>query len=157
MNKKSFNFRKNTLFAVLTAACLNGYAQQDSIKGKSSSKEEGNRNVMLNAASANDPHEISIGLPGGDVNVLEMKTNLFSSTFCLALALAATSCQHSKPVLSIEHQGDTSTLVHVNQPSKYLLLPIQGNCAEGGVTLDTGQATDTEMDIRRSIIHCSHH
>ena len=53
MNKKSFNFRKNTLFAVLTAACLNGYAQQDSIKGKSSSKEEGNRNVMLNAASAN--------------------------------------------------------------------------------------------------------
>ena len=71
MNKKSFNFRKNTLFAVLTAACLNGYAQQDSIKGKSSAKEEGNRNVMLNAASANGPREISIGLPGGDVNVLE--------------------------------------------------------------------------------------
>lgn len=34
-------------------------------------KEEGNRNVMLNAASANGPREISIGLPGGDVNVLE--------------------------------------------------------------------------------------
>ena len=26
---------------------------------------------MLNAASANGPREISIGLPGGDVNVLE--------------------------------------------------------------------------------------
>ena len=71
MNKKSFNFRKSTLFVVLTTACLSGYAQQDSIKVSSSSKEEGNRNVMLNAASANGPREISIGLPGGDVNVLE--------------------------------------------------------------------------------------
>ncbi|MDO5570873.1 MAG: TonB-dependent receptor [Bacteroidales bacterium] len=33
--------------------------------------EEGNRNVMLNASNANGPREISIGLPGGDVNVLE--------------------------------------------------------------------------------------
>ena len=86
-----------------------------------------------------------------------MKTNLFSSTFCLALALAATSCQHPKPTLSIEHQGDTLTLVHVNQPSKYLLLPIQENCAEGGVTLDTGQATDTEMDIRLATDHVEYY
>ena len=35
------------------------------------SKEEGNRNVMLNAASANGPREIQIGLPSADVNVLE--------------------------------------------------------------------------------------
>lgn len=56
---------------LLAAACLNGYAQQDSTKVSSDSKEEGNRNVMLNAASANGPREISIGLPGGDVNVLE--------------------------------------------------------------------------------------
>ena len=34
-------------------------------------KEEGNRNVMLNAASANGPREIQIGLPSADVNVLE--------------------------------------------------------------------------------------
>ena len=32
-------------------------------------KEEGNRNVMLNAASANGPREIQIGLPSADVNV----------------------------------------------------------------------------------------
>lgn len=38
---------------------------------ESSSKEEGNRNVMLNAASANGPREIQIGLPSADVNVLE--------------------------------------------------------------------------------------
>lgn len=43
-------------------------AQTDSKKGK---KEEANRNVMLNAASANGPREIQIGLPSADVNVLE--------------------------------------------------------------------------------------
>lgn len=43
----------------------------DSTRIANPSKEESNRNVMLNAASANGPREISIGLPGGDVNVLE--------------------------------------------------------------------------------------
>ena len=38
---------------------------------QSRATEESGRNVMLNAASANGPREISIGLPGGDVNVLE--------------------------------------------------------------------------------------
>lgn len=38
---------------------------------ENNSKEEGNRNVMLNAASANGPREIQIGLPSADVNVLE--------------------------------------------------------------------------------------
>ena len=42
-------------------------AQEES----NSSKEENNRNVMLNAASANGPREIQIGLPSADVNVLE--------------------------------------------------------------------------------------
>ena len=41
------------------------FAQDDN----SSTKEEGNRNVMLNAASANGPREIQIGLPSADVNV----------------------------------------------------------------------------------------
>lgn len=49
------------------------YAQTDNKEGNSegSSKEEGNRNVMLNASSANGPREIQIGLPSADVNVLE--------------------------------------------------------------------------------------
>lgn len=48
-------------------------AQTDNSNGDSegSSKEEGNRNVMLNASSANGPREIQIGLPSADVNVLE--------------------------------------------------------------------------------------
>lgn len=51
------------------------YAQEtkkDSIpSGQENKGETNSRNVMLNAASANGPREISIGLPGGDVNVLE--------------------------------------------------------------------------------------
>lgn len=75
------NHKVSTAIILLVAGCLNltaqnapheQRAQQDSTKVSSSSKkEEGNRNVMLNAASANGPREISIGLPGGDVNVLE--------------------------------------------------------------------------------------
>ena len=56
---------------LLALTCTKGYAQENSSSNKSSSKEEGNRNVMLNAASANGPREIQIGLPSADVNVLE--------------------------------------------------------------------------------------
>lgn len=55
------------LMAGLLAAPMVGSAQDD----KQGAKEEGNRNVMLNAASANGPREIQIGLPSADVNVLE--------------------------------------------------------------------------------------
>lgn len=57
--------------ALLSFACANGYAQANKNADRSSQKEEGNRNVMLNAASANGPREIQIGLPSADVNVLE--------------------------------------------------------------------------------------
>lgn len=65
-------------FLVVVAGCAFSsvlYAQEavrDTVPvhtGKSN--ETNSRNVMLNAASANGPREISIGLPGGDVNVLE--------------------------------------------------------------------------------------
>ena len=68
MEKSFFSFKHMTLLA-LAAAPLFAYAQDD--KGGQSSKEEGNRNVMLNASSANGPREIQIGLPSADVNVLE--------------------------------------------------------------------------------------
>ena len=52
---------------LLIMASVTAAAQNENTK----SKEEGNRNVMLNAASANGPREIQIGLPSADVNVLE--------------------------------------------------------------------------------------
>lgn len=66
--------RMKAVVLLLALACVNGYAQENnSSKGEdgSTSKEEGNRNVMLNAASANGPREIQSGLPSADVNVLE--------------------------------------------------------------------------------------
>lgn len=68
-NFKSNTPRLNTI-AVAAGLLLLGtpvFAQENTEK----SKEEGNRNVMLNASSANGPREIQIGLPSADVNVLE--------------------------------------------------------------------------------------
>lgn len=69
-------FRQAGTAAVLLAlTCGSALAQEQNASSKnddsSNSKEEGNRNVMLNAASANGPREIQIGLPSADVNVLE--------------------------------------------------------------------------------------
>ena len=64
-----------TAMLLIALTCGSALAQEQDAanqqKDDSSSKEEGNRNVMLNAASANGPREIQIGLPSADVNVLE--------------------------------------------------------------------------------------
>lgn len=70
--KHSLTYGKALSAFFLSMTCFGAYAQEQSDgDGGSSSKEEGNRNVMLNAASANGPREIQIGLPSADVNVLE--------------------------------------------------------------------------------------
>ena len=64
--------RISAVVFLLACACMGSIAQQQhSTQVANPSKEEGNRNVMLNAASANGPREIQIGLPSADVNVLE--------------------------------------------------------------------------------------
>ena len=68
----SNNYTKISVLALASMMAAVTYAQNDKSSSKSSnSKEEGDRNVMLNAASANGPREIQIGLPSADVNVLE--------------------------------------------------------------------------------------
>ena len=68
-------YSKSKRFSAIALASLMAIAanaQKENGTSKSSnSKEESNRNVMLNAASANGPREIQIGLPSADVNVLE--------------------------------------------------------------------------------------
>lgn len=66
--KKNLNLLRTGALAAAALMTFATYAQDEK---SSSSKEEGNRNVMLNAASANGPREIQIGLPSADVNVLE--------------------------------------------------------------------------------------
>ena len=55
------------MFALIMTGIPMAHAQEET----SNAQEEGNRNVMLNASSANGPREIQIGLPSADVNVLE--------------------------------------------------------------------------------------
>ena len=65
---------------------------------------------------------------------------------CLMLmASAATSAFAQK--MNIEHKGDT-TIIKVENPTKYLLLPIQEEKDEAQVLLDTGSKDDTWMDVR---------
>ena len=60
-----------TRMAALLLAAVSATAACAQDADKQNDKEEGNRNVMLNASSANGPREIQIGLPSADVNVLE--------------------------------------------------------------------------------------
>ena len=50
--------------------------------------------------------------------------------------------------MKLEQQGDSLTVVHITHPTKYLLLPIEEKAAESQVRLDTGDAADTDMDVR---------
>lgn len=81
-----------------------------------------------------------------------MKNSVFNMGMGIILGIAAVgliSCQSStKSEIKLEQQGDTLTLVHVSNPTKYLLLPVEEKTAEGQVCLLTGDPADTDMDVR---------
>ena len=79
-----------------------------------------------------------------------MKTNLIHLTMGTMLACGMVACQPNKG-FTLEHQGDTLTVVHVSAPGKYLLLPIQEASNEGKVKLETGSPTDVAMDVRLAV------
>ena len=65
---KKHNLRRAAFVTLLVAISNSNFAQtpvQPDSVNTGNNKEEGNRNVMLNAASANGPREISIGLLRG--------------------------------------------------------------------------------------------
>ncbi|HIZ26783.1 MAG TPA: GH32 C-terminal domain-containing protein [Candidatus Barnesiella merdipullorum] len=83
-----------------------------------------------------------------------MKINFRHSANVLATAaavMALAACQSQKGNISLEHQGDSLTIVHITNPSKYLILPIQESRPEGKVKLDTGSPADVTMDIRLAV------
>ena len=75
-----------------------------------------------------------------------MKTNNMMKAACLMLMATATPSAFAQK-MNIEHKGDT-TIVKVENPTKYLLLPIQEEKDEAQVLLDTGSKDDTWMDVR---------
>ena len=70
----------------------------------------------------------------------------------VALALTAsyglTYCHTTKSKLTLEQQGDSLTVIHITNPTNYILLPIEEEAPESQVLLHTGEAADTDMDIR---------
>lgn len=76
-----------------------------------------------------------------------MKFNsMITKAACLMLMASATSSAFAQK-MNIEHKGDT-TIIKVENPTKYLLLPIQEEKDEAQVLLDTGSKDDTWMDVR---------
>lgn len=76
-----------------------------------------------------------------------MKSNsMITKAACLMLMASATTSAFAQK-MNIEHKGDT-TIIKVENPIKYLLLPIQEEKDEAQVLLDTGSKDDTWMDVR---------
>ena len=77
-----------------------------------------------------------------------MKANYMMKAACLMMAAAtpATNTVQAQK-MNIEHHGDT-TVISVQNPTKYLLLPIQEEQDEAQVLLSTGSKDDTWMDVR---------
>ena len=75
-----------------------------------------------------------------------MKTNNMMKAACLMMMASATTSAFAQK-MNIEHKGDT-TIIKVENPTKYLLLPIQEEKDEAQVLLDTGSKDDTWMDVR---------
>ena len=71
---------------------------------------------------------------------------MITKAACLMLMASATTSAFAQK-MNIEHKGDT-TIVKVENPTKYLLLPIQEEKDEAQVILSTGDKEDTWMDVR---------
>ena len=77
-----------------------------------------------------------------------MKANNMMKAACLMMAAATTATNTVQAQkMNIEHHGDT-TVISVQNPTKYLLLPIQEEQDEAQVLLSTGSKDDTWMDVR---------
>jgi len=77
---------------------------------------------------------------------------LFSNLVAAAALLASCAQRPAGPAMTIEHQGDTLTIVNISQAPRYLLIPVQEDKDEAMVKLNTGNdSTDCWMDIRLAI------
>ncbi len=74
-----------------------------------------------------------------------MNTNLIKA-LCFISTLTPASIMMAQK-MNIEHRGDT-TIIRIDNPTKYLLLPVQEEKKEAQVLLSTGSAADTWMDVR---------
>ena len=72
-------------------------------------------------------------------------TTRYSFLFTLMVIACLTAL--AQTTMCTTRQGDT-TIITIEQPLRYLLLPIEESAGEARVLLDTQQKDDTWMDIR---------
>ena len=77
-----------------------------------------------------------------------MKRTIISSAIAAIAALTATTA--NAQTINVEHKGDT-TVVVIDNPAKYLILPVEEERGEAKVKLDLGRTDDTWMDVRLAI------
>ena len=77
-----------------------------------------------------------------------MKRTIISSAIAAIAALTATTA--NAQTINVEHKGDT-TVVVIDNPTKYLILPVEEERGEAKVKLDLGRTDDTWMDVRLAI------
>ena len=75
-----------------------------------------------------------------------MNNILFLKTMAVAAASLAAQAVMAQDI-NVSRYGDT-TVVVINNPQKYLILPVEEDKAEARVLLDTGSPADTWMDVR---------
>ena len=71
--------------------------------------------------------------------------NKLATIFAAACLLPASAA--SAQDIKVTRSGDT-TIVKINNPKKYLILPVEENKDEAKVLLSTGSPADTWMDVR---------
>lgn len=80
-----------------------------------------------------------------------MKRFINHLTMTLITVATLAACQPQNNGIRLEHQGDTLTIVHITNPTRYLILPIQESHNESKVKLITGSPTDIAMDVRLAV------
>lgn len=70
------------------------------------------------------------------------------AVLALAVSYGLIYCHTNKSKFMLEQKGDSLTLIHITNPTNYILLPIEEEAEESRVRLDIGDVADTDMDIR---------
>ncbi len=69
----------------------------------------------------------------------------------LAAAALTAACQTQNSTISMERTSDSTTVLHIASPARYLILPIQESCDEAKVKVETANDADVAMDVRLAV------
>ena len=71
------------------------------------------------------------------------------AVLALAVSYGLIYCHTNKSKFMLEQKGDSLTLIHITNPTNYILLPIEEAAEESRVRLDIGDAADTDRKSTR--------